>query len=145
MVKKLICIFLLAQIFSNAIIAQPKKEMDVLRAVESLRKAMIDADSNALNKLISNSLSYGHSSGKVQTKAEFMHSLTSGESDFVAIDLTNQTIQVFGKTAIVRHTLDAKTNDSNKPGTVKLMILTVWMKEHGKWKLLARQAVKPPV
>ena len=62
--------------------------------------------------------------------------------DFVTIDLTEQTISISGKTAMVRHTLTAKTNDNNKPGDVQLKVLLVWQKKGGHWKLLARQAVK---
>ena len=67
----------------------------------------------------------------------------SGKSVFKKIDLSEQTIQIVGKTAIVRHILNAETHDAGKdPSTVKLKVMTVWVKQSGKWKLLARQAVK---
>jgi Domain of unknown function (DUF4440) len=68
--------------------------------------------------------------------------LVSGASDFVTIDLSEQTIKVTGSTAIVRHVLSATTNDGGKAGTVKIAVLLVWIKEKKEWKLLARQAVK---
>ncbi len=111
-------------------------------AVEKLKNLMIQPDSSALDKLILSNLSYGHSSGKVETKQQFMHSLLSGNSDFVEINLTDQTIVIQNKTALVRHTLNAKTNDKNIPGSVKLNILLIWSKEKTEWKLLGRQAVK---
>ncbi|MEQ1678647.1 MAG: hypothetical protein ABL876_18265 [Chitinophagaceae bacterium] len=43
---------------------------------------------------------------------------------------------------MVRHILNAKTNDGGKPGEVHLRVLLVWQKTGGKWVLLARQAVK---
>ncbi len=132
---------MLTTIISNAGIAQTKEQKEVATTVEMLRKAMIDADSVMLDKLADDSLTYGHSSGFVQHKPEFIHSFTSGSSDFVTIDLTDQTILTFGNTAIVRHDLSADTNDNKKPGHVKLKILTVWQKEKGEWKLIARQAV----
>jgi len=125
-------------------IAQSKDERAVASAVEEFRKAMVDGDKTALEKLTFNDLSYGHSAGKVENKASFIESLTSGKSDFVAIELNDQTIKVHDKTAIVRHTFIAKTNDGGNPGSVKLAILTVWQKEKKQWKLLARQAVKLP-
>lgn len=134
-------IFTLLTISSSA---QSADERVVSSAVEQLRKAMIDADSIALDKLTCDSLSYGHSSGLVQNKKEFIAALTSGRSDFVTLDLTEQTISISGSNAIVRHILSATTNDSGKPGIVKLKILLVWTKEKGKWRLLARQAVKFP-
>lgn len=121
------------------------QQNDIENAVNTLTKLMITPDSAALDKLVLDKLSYGHSSGKIQNKREFMHSLLSAESDFVEINLSDQTVTVQGKTALVRHTLSAKTNDKNVPGTVKLYILLIWSKEKGGWKLLGRQAVKVPV
>lgn len=143
MIKTFFCLVMLLPVLSVKTFAQTKDEKAVAMAVDALRKAMVDADKAALEKLISDDLSYGHSSGVVQTKQEFIEALTSGKSDFVTIELGNQTVKVYDKTAIVRHSLSANTNDNNKPGTVKLVILLVWIKKNGQWKLLARQAVKP--
>ncbi|RZK20420.1 MAG: nuclear transport factor 2 family protein [Pedobacter sp.] len=118
------------------------QKADVENAVNKLTKLMITPDSLALDKLVLNDLSYGHSSGKVETKQDFMTSLLSGSSDFVDINLTDQKVIVQNKTALVRHTLNAKTNDKNVPGTVKLHVLLIWSKEKAGWKLLGRQAVK---
>lgn len=122
--------------------AQTKKEKQVADAVEQLRKAMVDADSITLSRLVLPLLSYGHSSGHIDDKYEFVTKITSGKSDFVTIDLSDQQISISKKTAMVRHTLHAATNDGGKPGTVKLQVLQIWQKLHGQWVLLARQAVK---
>lgn len=126
-------------------VAQDKDEKAVTAAVEALRKAMIDPDKAVLTNLTADDLSYGHSGGQLQTREEFIETLVSGKSDFVTIDLTEQTVKVVDRTAIVRHHLSATTNDGGKPGSVKLSILLVWVKQKGEWKLLARQAVKLPV
>ena len=132
-------------IFINAIItanAQSQAERKVAEAVESLRNAMINADKNGLENLVADKLSYGHSGGAVDDKKTFVEKIVSGQSDFVTIDLSEQTISLSGNTAIVRHILKAKTNDGGKPGEVNLRILLIWQKQNGGWKLLARQAVK---
>ncbi|PZR22469.1 MAG: DUF4440 domain-containing protein [Citrobacter freundii] len=131
-------------IISTTVNAQSKGEKEVAAAVETLRKAMIDGSEAVLNNIAADVLTYGHSSGKIETKAEFVGTLVSGKSDFVSINITDQTIQVSGDVAIVRHTLSAKTNDGGKPGEVNLKVLTVWQKQKGGWKMVARQAVKPP-
>lgn len=134
---------MLASVFPNTeSTAQASKETAVARAVESLRTAMIAADSGALSHLTSAKLSYGHSSGRVEGKLSFIQSLTSGQSDFVSIELSEQTVDISDKTAIVRHKLSAETKDGGKPASVKLAILLVWQKEKRQWRLLARQAVK---
>ena len=125
--------------FANA---QSKPEMAVTNAVEQLRKAMIDADSVMLEKLISPKLSYGHSGGRIEGKQEFIQNIVSGKSDFVTMELPEQTISISKNIAVVRHKLNAKTNDNGKPAEVHLAVLLIWQKQHGGWKLLARQAVK---
>ena len=124
--------------------AQTKEETNVTAAVEQMRLAMISGDRVGLENIAATDLSYGHSSGKIQDKAAFVEAIANGSSDFVSIVLSNQTVKVTGKTAIVRHQLDAKTNDGGKPGEVKLGIFLVWQKEGKQWKLLGRQAFKLP-
>jgi ketosteroid isomerase-like protein len=143
MIKKLICLIMISGIITSTM-AQTKDETAVSTAVETLRKAMIDGDKAGLQKVTADQLSYGHSSGRVEDKATFVDNIVTGKSDFVTIDLTNQTIAVTGDAAIVRHTLSATTNDGGNAGSVKLNILLVWQKQKGQWKLLARQAVKVP-
>lgn len=123
-------------------VAQSKEESKIVAAIEQLRKAMIDGNKTELENIVSDKLSYGHSGGHVDNKQEFVEKIVTGKSDFVTIDLSEQTISISGKTAIVRHALNATTNDSGKPGEVHLLVLLVWQKEGGHWKLLARHAVK---
>lgn len=119
-----------------------KDEQAVEAVVESLRKALIDPDKAGLDALVCDELTYGHSNGNIQDKAAFEAALLNKSSDFVTIELTQQTVKVVGITAWVRHILSATTNDGGKPGTAHLSVLLVWVKVHGYWKLLARQAVK---
>lgn len=143
MIKRLIYFIVLTGIMNTAM-AQSKAEAAVNAAVENLRKAMVDGDKAGLQNITADQLSYGHSSGRVEDKASFVDNIVTGKSDFVTIDLANQTVSVSGDAAIVRHVLSATTNDSGNPGSVKLNILLVWQKQKGQWKLLARQAVKVP-
>jgi ketosteroid isomerase-like protein len=142
--KKMIFILLSIPFLGLSAFAQSDAEKTVTHAVEALRKAMVDPDKAVLDRLTAEDLSYGHSSGVIQNKQEFMEALTSGKSDFVSIDLSGQTVKIVGNNAIVRHILSAVTNDGGKPGTTKLSVLMVWQQQKGQWKLLARQATKAP-
>ncbi|MBC7849904.1 MAG: nuclear transport factor 2 family protein [Chitinophagaceae bacterium] len=123
--------------------AQSNKQKSVESAIEQLRKTMIEPNKKQLESIVADELSYGHSSGAIDSKEVFIDKLVSGKSDFVTIELSNQTIRITGNTAIVRHTLEATTNDNGQPGKVSLKVLLVWQKSGNGWKLLARQAVKP--
>ena len=135
-------LLLLAISFTLHSFGQSATETKVASRVSELTKAMIDGDSALLHSLTFANISYGHSGGLIENRAQFIERIISGKSDFVSLDATEQTILVSGKTAIVRHILKGKTNDSGKPGEIHLKIIQVWQKTHGKWKMLARQAVK---
>ena len=142
MKKSILLLFLLSIAFGS--FAQSKAEQQVADAVLVWRKAMLDADKATLESILAPELSYGHSSGKIEDKAMLVRSISTGESDFITMELTEQSIKMAGKTAIVRHKLAGDINDGGRPGSVKLLVLQIWQKQGPDWKLLARQAARQP-
>jgi ketosteroid isomerase-like protein len=124
--------------------AQHADQAAVTEAVETLRQAMVAADRAKLEAIAADGLSYGHSSGRVEDKAQFVAAIVEGRSVFRSITLTEQTVSLSGDAAVVRHILSAETMDGGRPGTVRIGVLLVWQKQGGAWKLLARQAVTRP-
>jgi ketosteroid isomerase-like protein len=123
--------------------AQSKSESDVSAAVEKFRKGIESADKKLLESVTSEDLVYGHSSGKVQNKAEFVEEIVSLKLiDYVTVELSNQTIKVSGPVAVVRHVFSSKTIMNGTEGNLKIGNMLVWKKEGGGWKLIARQAYK---
>lgn len=111
--------------------------------VENLRLLLENPDKLKLENIAHEKLTYGHSGGKIENKTEFIEAFISGNSDFVNLKFTDLKIEEVGKTAIVRHILEADTKDKGKePGHVKLKVILVFVKEQKQWKLLARQAIK---
>jgi len=118
------------------------QDADVSKAVESLKQALLDGNEEALEKIAHDNLTYGHSSGLVEDKKAFVEALASGKSDFTSITFSDQVITVTGNTATVRHKLSGETLNAGTKTPVNLSVLLVFVKEKGKWTLLARQAVK---
>ena len=138
-------VFLSCFMLSATLFAQSSDEKAVAAAVEKLRKAMIAADKVTLENLSADDLSYGHSSGLVENKAQFVDQFVTGATVFLDnLTFANQTIRIAGDAAIVRHRLTSDTNNNKVPGKVDILILMVWQKQKGEWKLLARQAAKLP-
>ena len=121
-----------------------KEETAVANRVEAFRKALIDPNENQLKELTSQDLSYVHSSGVFQDQNVFIEKLLNKESDFITIEFQNQTIQISGDVAVVRHILAAHTKDSGIEKDIKIGIMLVWQKQKDKWLLIARQAFKLP-
>jgi hypothetical protein len=114
----------------------------VAEAVAALTKAMLDADKAKLESLVADQLSYGHSGGVIQTKAEFVDVIASKKSVYKSIVLSDQTVAVAGDNAIVRHAWSSESVSDGKSTMSKIGVLQVWQKQGAGWKLLARQAFK---
>jgi len=125
-----------------SLVAQTKDEQQIATSVEKLKEAMLAGDSSALVKLTDAKLTYGHSSGKIENRDEFVAALASGSSDFKEIELADQSIYLVGNTAIVRHKLTGQVVENGTQNPVKLAVMLVWSKAGKEWKLVARQAIK---
>jgi len=130
------CVLVKAQQTGSA----TKEEAEVIAVVEKLRTAMISGNKAELESLVTDDLTYGHSSGKIQNKAGFVDDISSKRSDFKTIELTKQSVTIQDNIAIVRHILTADTNDGGKPAHITLGIVLVLKKQKKDWKIIARRA-----
>ena len=122
--------------------AQSSDEAAVAQGVEAYRKAMLAADRSQFEAICADQLSYGHSAGRIETKAQFIDGAVSGRSVWKFITLTDHSNQIVGNNAIVRHIFTGENESEGKTNAIKIGILMVWQKQDGRWKLLARQAYK---
>lgn len=118
------------------------EEAKVAEAVEAFNQAMINPDTEIFSNLVSDGLSYGHSGGAIQNKAEFLDDIVNGTFKFLTPANEDQTISIVGNNAIVRHIFTSEITNNGVAGELRIGNLQVWVKEEGEWKLLARQAYK---
>ena len=126
------------------ILSTQASEAAVATAVTQLMKGMINADENSLKSILADELVYGHSSGKVQNKSEFIAEILSGAPiKYLSITPLEQTIQMAGDVAIVRHIFTSETRSvDGEAGSLRIGNMLIWQAQNGKWKLLARQAYR---
>jgi Domain of unknown function (DUF4440) len=122
--------------------AESADDAAVTQAVAALTAAMLAADKAKLEALVADQLNYGHSSGTIQDKADFVDVIASKKTVYKSINLTDMKVSVVGNNAIVRHTWDSVSESGGKSNTSHIGVLQVWAKQDGTWKLLARQAFK---
>lgn len=137
-------VFLITIIASHTVFAQSKDEVLVAQAIERFRIAMMQPDSIVLADLVSDDLEYVHSSGTLKNKQGFIDEFMKRQTDVANVVISNQTIKISGNNAIVRHRLVADSRKAGYPPVIDIVIMMVWKKEQGKWKMLARQAAKIP-
>ena len=122
--------------------AQAADEQMPAEIVEAFRKAMIAGDHGAFDALCAAQLSYGHSTGKIQTKEEFIADATSGKAKWKVLEFVNVRNTVAGPNAISRFTLTGELESDGKIIPIGIGVLMVWQKQGNAWKLLARQGFK---
>ncbi|MBI0433870.1 nuclear transport factor 2 family protein [Roseomonas sp. KE0001] len=118
-------------------------EAVVARAVDALTEAMLKVDRARLAALTAEKLSYGHSAGRIENKEQFIAYLESKASAFTRIELSEQTIDLAGPNAIVRHLMVGETvSPAGQTTPVRIGVMQVWQKDGNDWRLLARQAFR---
>jgi ketosteroid isomerase-like protein len=126
----------------TAALGQSADVAAVDKATAELREAMLTADRAKLTALLSDQLSYGHSAGRLETKAQFLDVVAGKKTLYKSMSFSDATTSVAGNNAIVRHVMTVDTETDGKPATAKVGALQVWVKDGGAWKLLARQAFR---
>lgn len=111
-------------------------------SLDRFHKAIVDADSLALRNLTTEELTYGHSSGAIENREEFIGNLLSGKSDFAKIEMSEVDVTVKDDVAWTRFNMAADLVNNGAITPINLKMLYVWTKDAGIWKLLARQAVR---
>jgi ketosteroid isomerase-like protein len=112
-------------------------------AMNRLCAAMIAGNAQQMKALTADTLTYGHSNGKVQSQAEFIDTIASGKTRYKRIDLTKTVTTVTGNDAVIRDHFNGTTDSGGKLADVDFDVLTVWQKQSdGAWQLLARQGYK---
>ncbi len=125
----------------------PAEQLELEKRVNDFTAATKSGSLDSLNDLTAEVLSYGHSNGDIQTQRGFADSLATKNWKFLELNITDQTIDMHGNTAIVRQKLfGVHQKGTTEPGKLALGVLMVWKKEEGKWVVYARQGFKllPP-
>jgi len=108
------------------------------------RAAQFAHDAKALDALCADELSYSHSDAHIEDKATFIKNATADTSKFLSLDYKDPWIRVIGDTAIARFhwVAEGETVPEGKKSSTNLHVLTIWQKQGGEWKLLARASTK---
>ena len=141
-----VVLFMAASVLSAAAYARDDARLPALKAAESARfQANVDADAIVLGQVLDDGLEYVHSNGEVNTKAEFIESLTSGKRDYVATTFEIQGVRILGDVAIIRGSAKVTVADNGQSRELDLGYTDVWLWKDKRWQMTAwRSARMPP-
>ncbi len=138
---KLLCLPLLiafsVPVFAG--LATPGDEKAVLAAEKQFNDGMVKSDPATVAKLLGDDLSYFHSNGAMETKADVLKGIT-GKVKYTAIKFETTNVRQYGSTVITTHNVMFVT--PTVPHHV--FLTTVWAKQASGWQMVARQATQLP-
>ena len=118
----------------------PAAVKEVLAASDALKQAMMKKDTAGVQKYLHDDLTYSHSHGQNQTKADVVNA-TKGSVTIEAIDFSDVTVRVYGTTALFKANCDFRNKSEGKEAvTTHLNVLMIWLKGPTGWQLVARQS-----
>lgn len=138
---------LVAAAFSGAVVWAAQNQADekaVMATLEALAKATIEKDAPALEKIYGDDLTYSHSSGATQTKAQVIRGVR-GPSISEFMKFSETTIRFYGDVALAKGVVDYRNGPPGRLTDNHLNILWVLVRRaegpHG-WQIVARQTTR---
>jgi hypothetical protein len=121
-------------------------DTDIITQREAeLYRAMLAFDYTALDGLLSDEVSYIHSTGVVETKAEYFAGLRQGLYEYGDITIPSGQTRLFDGVAMTTGVMEMLVGaKGSAKGTIRLQHVLIWRREASTWRLLLRQATRIP-
>ncbi len=117
----------------------------VRQADQNRIAAMVAGDASALGALLSDSLRFVHSDGRIESKADYVKNLLAGDTQYAdARSTVVETQQPAGDNVVIL--IGAQEMRKRLGPTwseVKLRYLAVWRREGTAWRLVTWQSMRP--
>jgi ketosteroid isomerase-like protein len=109
----------------------------VIRVDHERIQAHISADTAALDRIYAEDFIGIRPSGTVRTKPQVLSDFTSGTLQFQSITIDDVQVRVYGNTAVETGRSTMHGQDKNKTVPVDNRFTRVWVKQSGRWRLVA--------
>lgn len=144
--KALLQLGLLASLSGCIASTSPRSvlEADPLQVQRERFRAMEEGDVTALEPMLCEDLRYTHTTGRTESKAQFLQTLASGALRYLAIEPDSVVLRRYGHTAVVNGRSRMRVGNSAGEHAFSIRFLEVYVQEAGRWQLAAWQATRLP-
>ncbi len=126
-----------------AVCCQAQTDEEKLRVtLKEFHQALVNRNTVSVNQQTDKALSYGHSNGWVETKAEMIRNLETGYISYQGFKEDSIKVAMNGNLASVRFVADITATMKGTASVYHLKVLEVWVRKSKRWVLFARQTVK---
>ncbi|MFQ5983165.1 MAG: nuclear transport factor 2 family protein [Woeseiaceae bacterium] len=119
-------------------------EDEVLQVQASRFQAMTEANIEALRVILADELTYTHTTGSVDTKAEFLDALQSQGINYHSIEPTDAQVRIYDNTAVITGVSAMKVSAGENHYAFSIRFIEVYRKNDGNWQLVAWQSTRLP-
>lgn len=119
-------------------------EKAVIAAHDARLAATIGGDVAALSAMMTDDLTYTHSSALTETKAELLAGLKSGKYVYREITPKDRRVRVHGDAAIVSGAAHVVIEPGGQRTEIDLYFTEIYVKEGGRWKMALWQSTRIP-
>jgi ketosteroid isomerase-like protein len=123
---------------------QKETQKEILAQDARRIEAMVAADVKTLGEILRDDLTYIHSSGQLETKAQVIDEIATGKLKYRAIVPSEQTVRVLGDSALMTGRAQIKATSGGKPLGFWVRFTEVWVRTEGNWRLAAWQSTRLP-
>jgi hypothetical protein len=106
--------------------------------------AMVDADLDALDELLSADVLYTHSNASVDSKDSYLKTMRTGALVYHELDHTTDEVITRPGVAILSGTMSGSIRMNGVAKTLNSRVAAVWVDEDGTWRLAAFQSTPIP-
>ena len=106
--------------------------------------ATVAADLAGLAAMMTDDLTYTHSSGVTETKAELLDALKTGKYVYREITPRGRKVRVHGEAAIVSGPCHVVIEPGGKRTEIDLYFTELYVKEGGRWRMALWQSTRLP-
>jgi hypothetical protein len=106
--------------------------------------AMVGADLDTLDELLSDDVLYSHSNASVDSKASYLELLRTGALVYHSLEHTTDAVITRPGVAIISGTMSGSIHMHGAAKTLNSRVATVWVAEDGWWRLAAFQPTPIP-
>lgn len=124
--------------------APARDEAAILAARNARFAAMVKGDASYLETALDPSLTYHHSSGSAQTRAEFLGSIRAGALKYKALDVIERKVRRVGSIAIITGIFRLQATNNGETIDSKARFTDVYENKDGRWVQLAWQNTRIP-
>jgi hypothetical protein len=117
-------------------------EQQIKTLIDQVYTALLKADTNSLETLLSDDYTGIRGDGLLLTKAQEIESVKSGAIKYETNEIKDLKIRVYGNTAVTTVLTFFKGITNGKPNSGNVRTTRVWVKQMGKWKCVSYQATR---